>query len=83
MELTKLKTIFGWMTLINFVVLLVSTIGVITCRTIIHTVHGSMFNLDSAELDLAYFQYLGWFKVLWIIFNLVPYIALRITTSSR
>ena len=83
MELTKLKTIFGWMTLINFVVLLVSTIGVITCRTIIHTVHGSMFNLDSAELDLAYFQYLGWFKVLWIIFNLVPYIALRITISSK
>ena len=83
MELTKLKTIFGWMTLINFVVLLVSTIGVITCRTTIHTVHGGMFNLDPAELDLAYFQYLGWFKVLWIIFNLVPYIALRITISNK
>lgn len=71
------------MTVINFVVLLVSTIGVLTCRTTIHTVHGGMFNLDPAELDLAYFQYLGWFKVLWIIFNLVPYIALRITTPNK
>ena len=83
MEPTKLKTIFGWMTLINFVVLLVSTIGVITCRTTIHTVHSSIFNLDPAELDLVYFQYLGWFKVLWIIFNFVPYIALRITLPNK
>ena len=83
MELTKLKTIFGWMTLINFVVLLVSTIGVITCRTTIHTVHSSIFNLDPAELDLVYFQYLGWFNVLWIIFNFVPYIALRITLPNK
>jgi hypothetical protein len=83
MEPTKLKTVFGWMTLINFVVLIVSTAGVITFRTTIHTVHGSMFSLDPSELDLVYFQYLGWFKVLWIIFNLVPYIALRMTLVDK
>ena len=41
-------------------------------------VHSKMFDLDPQKLPAMYFDYLGRFKVLVIVFNLVPYLALRI-----
>ena len=41
-------------------------------------IHGSMFGLEEVEISRQYFQYLAQFKIAVLVFNLVPYIALRI-----
>jgi hypothetical protein len=37
-----------------------------------------MFGLEDADLSRAYFQYLAQYKILVFVFNLMPYLALRI-----
>jgi hypothetical protein len=37
-----------------------------------------MFGLDDTDLSRAYFQYLAQYKILIFVFNLMPYLALRI-----
>jgi hypothetical protein len=40
--------------------------------------HSKIFDLDPETLPAMYFDYLGRLKLLVIVFNLVPYLALRI-----
>ena len=69
---------FGWTTVINFVLLFVSSIMVITIRGAISRIHGRMFGLETADVSRAYFQYIAQYKIAIIVLSLTPYIALRI-----
>ena len=68
----------GWCTLINYGLLLFSTL-------ILHTpagkwgrsIHGRLFGLKDSELDSLYFRFLANYKLLIFVFNLVPYLVLR------
>jgi hypothetical protein len=76
--LEAVTTFFGWTTVINFVLLFVSSIMVITIRGTISRIHGRMFGLETADLSRAYFQYIAQYKIAIIVLSLTPYIALRI-----
>lgn len=69
---------FGWMSVINIGLLLISSIGVIAARDAISSIHGRMFGLESADLSRAYFQYLAQYKIAIIIFSITPYFALKL-----
>ena len=69
---------FGWTTVINFVLLVVSTITVIAARESISRMHGRMFGLETADLSRAYFQYIAQYKIAIIVLSLTPYIALKL-----
>jgi hypothetical protein len=47
-------------------------------RRAISRLHGKMFALSEADLARAYFQYLAQYKIAIFMFNIVPYIALRL-----
>jgi len=53
---------------------------IIALRRMMVRVHGSMFAMDEQALSKAYFGYLAHYKLLVLVFNLVPYIALKIIT---
>ena len=76
--LEAVTAFFGWTTVINFVLLFVSSIMVITIRGVITKIHGRMFGLETADLSRAYFQYIAQYKIAIIVLSLTPYIALRI-----
>ena len=78
--MTSLQTVtafFGWTTVINFVLLAVSTIALIAMRGFISRVHAKMFGLDPEDVSRAYVRYLAQYKIAIIVFSLVPYIALK------
>ncbi|WP_372724105.1 DUF6868 family protein [Immundisolibacter sp.] len=77
-SIETLTTFLGWSTVINFGVLTVAAILLILMRGPISTLHARMFSLDEAELSRAYFQYLAQYKIAIFVFNLAPYIALKI-----
>ena len=76
--LETVTTFFGWTTVINFVLLFVSSITVIAMRDRISRMHGKMFGLESADLSRAYFQYIAQYKIAIIVFSLTPYVALKL-----
>lgn len=77
-SLELMTAFFGWTTIINVVILLLSTIAVVAARGAISRIHGNMFGLESADLSRAYFQYLAQYKIAVIVFSLTPYIALKL-----
>ena len=77
-SLEAVTAFFGWTTVINFVLLFVSSIMVITMRRAISRIHGKMFGLETADLSRAYFQYIAQYKIAIIVFSLTPYIALKL-----
>ena len=75
--LHELTIFLGWSSLINICILLFSTLMVVVCRDWAVKIHCKMFDLDPATVPKLYFEYLAHYKVLILVFNLGPYIALR------
>ena len=78
MTTETLRIFLGWCSVINIGLLMFSSIFVIALRGAASRIHGKMFNLDEKHLSQAYFQYLAQYKLAIIVFNVVPYFALRI-----
>lgn len=72
------REFFGWCTVINIGILLIATIFIAFARSTISVIHSKLFKLNDADLSSSYFQFLGQYKLAIYVFNLVPYIALRI-----
>ena len=70
--------IFGWALLVNISLLVFSTVMLLLCKKPVKKIHSSLFAIPEEELDRLYFDYLARFKALVIVFNLSPYIAMRI-----
>jgi hypothetical protein len=77
-SMETLAAFLGWCTLINLGMLMFATLMLASMRASVSRIHGSMFGLEEADLSRAYFQYLAQYKILVFVFNLIPYLALRI-----
>jgi hypothetical protein len=77
-DLSVMTEFLGWCTLINSVILILSTIMVSACSGLMKGIHSKLFNIPEASLDTLYFNYLGNYKLAIFIFNLAPYIALKL-----
>ena len=71
-------TFLGWCAVINIGVLLISTALIYFLQGPVIRIHSKMFGLSPADLPMAYFEYLGNYKIAIYILNIVPYIALKI-----
>lgn len=81
MALNEVANFLGWCTLINTGILVFSTIMLIVAGNFAIGLHGRMFKMDQTELRKSYFNYLANYKLLILVFNLVPYLALRILAN--
>ncbi len=72
------REFLGWCSVINIGLLIFSGIFVVLFRGPISRIHAKMFDLDESNMSRAYFQYLAQYKIAIIVFNIVPYFALRI-----
>ncbi|MCT2532050.1 hypothetical protein N2488_02520 [SAR92 clade bacterium H231] len=77
-SIEQLTAFLGWCTLINIGLLLFSTLILALVKDFAINMHSKIFDLDPETLPAMYFDYLGRLKLLVIVFNLVPYLALRI-----
>lgn len=77
-DLSVMTEFLGWCTLINYGILIISTVMLLVCGDWVKGIHSKMFNISESSLDTLYFNYLGNYKLAIFILNLVPYIALKI-----
>ncbi|MEL7343810.1 MAG: DUF6868 family protein [Pseudomonadota bacterium] len=78
MDMTTLTHIFGWMTALNTAMLLFATLAIWAARDWVARIHASMFDMAEMDVKSGYFDYLSRYKTLILVFNLAPYLALRI-----
>ncbi|MAI31987.1 MAG: hypothetical protein CBE00_04695 [Planctomycetaceae bacterium TMED240] len=82
MSLEQITVLLGWSTVLNFGVLMLTAMMLTLFRKTVHGIHTKMSGLSADELNKLYFQYMGNFKILWILFNLTPYLVIRIFMLS-
>ena len=73
-----LTEFLGWASVINIGVLVFAALAVTLTRGAMISIHGKLFGLGEVDLSRAYFQYMAQYKLGIFIFNLAPYIALKI-----
>jgi len=82
MDIAQLTTFLGWCTVINFAVLIVATVLLWSMRGFAARVHAGMFGLDPDEMPMVYMTYLAHYKILTVVFFLVPYVALKVMQAG-
>ena len=78
MSIELLRDALLWCTVINYGVLLVWFLFFILAHGWMHRFHSIWFHLSVEQFDAIHYAGMTVFKLGIILFNLVPYIALRI-----
>ena len=78
----KLTAFFGWSSVINIAILCVTFFLLVAIRGVVLPIHSNIFGINAEDLAQIYFQWIGDYKTLIIIFNLVPYVSLKIIGSQ-
>lgn len=77
-EADTITAFLGWCSVINSVLLGVSTVLLIGFQQSIVAIHAKLFGVNDATLEATYIRFLGHYKLLIIVFNVVPYLALKL-----
>lgn len=77
-DLNWLISFFGWCSVLNIGILLFAAICVICLRPLMVRIHNKIYGVSEQALPLFYLQYLAYYKMGILLFNLVPYFALRL-----
>ncbi len=75
MSLETVTIFLQWCTLLNGALLLFSVVMFSLVKDLACRIHCAMFNLQPEVFYRSVYLCLGVYKILWIVFFLVPYIA--------
>lgn len=78
MDIVSVTSFFGWCSVINIGILSFTALFLMLFKDSLVAIHSQLFNLEQKVLLSIYFKYIAGYKVLILMFNLVPYVALKI-----
>ena len=78
MDITILKTFFMWCTIINCGLLIYSFVMFAFAGDWVYRMHSKWFPIPREAFNVAIYSLLGGYKILVIVFNLIPFVALVI-----
>jgi len=76
MALTTLRAFFMWCTIINGVLLFFSAVMCTCAGDWVYRMQSGWFPISREAFNVAIYSFIGLFKIFFLVFNLVPYIAL-------
>ncbi len=82
MDIRKLTEFFKWCTIINVTLFILSAIMFLAAPEFIYSAHGQLFHMPREAFDVVIYSFLGLYKIVILVFNLVPYVALRIVEKK-
>ena len=78
MDIQTLKTFFMWCTIINGTLLLLWTIMFVFAMDWVYRTQNRWFPMPRESFTAVMYSFLGLFKILVLMFNAIPYLALLI-----
>lgn len=80
MDIEILRSTLGWCTVINFGLLIWWALFILLAHDLVYRLHSRWFKLSVEQFDVIHYTGMAFFKIMVLLFNLAPYIALRIVT---
>ncbi|MFQ5683506.1 MAG: DUF6868 family protein [Candidatus Binatia bacterium] len=78
MDIQTLTTFFMWCTIINAGILILWIVFFVFAPDFVYRTQSTWFPIPRETFDVVLYSFLGLFKVVFLVFNLVPYVALLI-----
>ena len=78
MTLEMLRAFFGWCAVFNVGVLVLWFLILLVAGAHIYRMQGKMLGLEPMEVRVLHYRTFAYYKVGTMLFNLAPYLALRI-----
>lgn len=78
MTVEMLRAFFGWCTLLNWALMLISFMFIALGRSWIFRMHAKMFGIAEEDVSKALYLLMAGYKMAIFVFCVVPYIVLRI-----
>ena len=78
MDTQTLTAFFMWCTIMNGGLLVLWTIICIAAPDLVYRTQSKWFPISRETFDVVIYSFLGLFKIVFLAFNLVPYLALLI-----
>ena len=78
MDIETLTNFFMWCTIINAAMLAVSSVMFMAASGWVYRMHSKWFSISRDAFNVAIYSFIGFYKVIIIVFNVVPYVALLI-----
>jgi len=76
MDIQILTKFFMWCSIINGALLILSALLLTFMQDFIYSLHSKWFHIPRETFSVIIYSFLGGYKILFIVFNLVPYVAL-------
>ena len=78
MMIETVTEFFMWCTIINGALLLLGSIMCLLMQNWIYSIHSKFLAISREAFNVAIYSFLGLFKIAFLIFSVVPYVALLI-----
>jgi len=78
MDLQMLTTFFMWCTIINAGILALWSLIFLAAPDFVYRTQSRWFAISRETFDLVFYSFLGVFKIFFVVFNLVPWLAFLI-----
>ncbi len=78
MTIDTVTKFFMWCTILNGAILIYSSVICICAADWAYRMHSKLFGISRDAFNIAIYSFIGLFKILFLTFNLIPYIALLI-----
>ena len=78
MDIELLTSFFMWCTILNFGFLIFSFLFLVFAGDFVYKKHSKWFSLSREMFNVVIYSFLGMYKIVFLVFNLIPYVALLI-----
>ncbi len=78
MDIDSIRAFFMWCTILNVALLSLSSLMCICAADWVYRIHNKWFSISRETFNVAIYSFIGLYKILVFVFNLIPYIALLI-----
>jgi hypothetical protein len=78
MDIQTIQTFFMWCTIINAVLLILTGLVLTFADDWVYRVQSKWYPISRDTFNVVIYSFIGLFKLFFITFNLVPYVALMI-----
>ena len=78
MDIQTLTSFFMWCTIINGALLILWSAMFMLAPDLVYRTQRRLFPISRETFDIVIYAFLGLFKIVFLVFNLVPFLALLI-----
>ena len=78
MDIDSIRAFFMWCTILNVALLVFSWLVCVCAGDWAYRIHSKLFSISRETFNVAIYSFLGLYKMLVFVFNLIPYVALLI-----